>query len=279
MRQEEKINRMQREKETDKKHLTNLIGITCICLFIGGGIGFSSVLAREWIIANMDSRDGAFQTIFGLIALGVCVLGTVFLIAAALYNFSQAKKLSVSWDGEDEAVMDAIDNRQNIALLWNNLLMIFSFFSFALLIGVSGIFGFPGSAGTNLSELSMISIISLLGGFPILFAGIIAYTAIYKSVVDLQKKLNPEKQGSIFDFRFNKKWEASSDEAEKQAMYKASYKAYQAANMTCLVVWMITIFAQIIINAGVFPVVCVCAIWFVLNVTYSITVIQQGRRR
>jgi hypothetical protein len=103
------------------------------------------------------------------------------------------------------------------------------------------------------------------------------YIIISKVTVDLEKKLNPEKQGSVFDMRFAKKWEASCDEAQKQIMCKSAYAAFQAANMTCLILWWIAVVIQIFANTGGFPVTCICAIWLVLNVTYSRTAMKLQR--
>lgn len=281
MTQVTKIERIQHEKESDRKYFTRLIAIICICIVAGGGIGFYSVIARALINANANAgiMNETFQSYAGLITLAISVAGTALIITAAFYHFSRAKKLSLTWDGDDELIIDAIERRLNIALLWNNLLMIYSFLFFALVIYTSGIIDLAERIAQNPANLEMLQVIAFLGSFPTLLAGIIFNLVIYKCVVDLRKKLSPEKQGSIFDFRFDKKWEASCDEAEKQAMYKAAYKAFQATNMTCIVVWLIALLAQIIVQTGVFPVVCVCTIWMVLNVSYSMTAMKQGRQK
>ena len=57
-------------------------------------------------------------------------------------------------------------------------------------------------------------------------------------------------------------------------MYKSAYAAFQVANMSCLVIWAIVVFIQFFLHTGVFPVICICAIWLVLNVTYSRTAMK-----
>jgi Protein of unknown function (DUF3169) len=281
MTQVTKIERIRHEKESDRKYFTRLIAIICICLVAGGGIGFYSVIARALIKANANAgiMNETFQSYAGLITLAISVVGTILIVTAAFYHYSRAKKLSLSWDGDDEVIVDAIEGRLNIAMFWNNLLMIYSFLFFALVFHTSGIIDLAERIAQNPANLEMLRVISFLGSFPTLLAGIIFNLVVYKCVVDLRKKLSPEKQGSIFDFRFDKKWEASCDEAEKQAMYKAAYKAFQATNMTCIVIWLIAFLAQIVMQTGVFPIVCVCAIWLVLNVSYSITAMKQAKRK
>lgn len=279
MTQVEKTNRVQREKDSDKMHLKRLLVMVCLCAAAGGVIGFFLMFARDWISENIGIKDEAVQSYLGLISLAVYFAGTVFLFAMAFFQYSRAKKLAVSWNGEDEAVMDAIEKKQNLAMLWNNMLMIFFHLFFALVIGVSGIFELARTIGTGIPELSMLRIIAFLGSVPTLFMGVILYIVIYKCVFDLQKKLNPEKQGSVYDFQFDKKWEESCDEAQKQMMYKAGYKAFRAGNMSCLGFWLISVFGLIFFQTGVFPVVCICAIWLVLNISYSRSVIQRERHK
>lgn len=228
---------------------------------------------------NNGQGDGTFQSIFGLIFLGVFMIGLILLIGISLYNYSKAKKMSMSWNNEDEEVMDAIDKRQNKAMLWNNILMVYSFLFFALSISASGLLELSERTGEVLPELSMFRIISFFGSLLIFIVSIVFYIVIYKRVVDLQKRLSPEKQGSIFDFQFFKKWEASSDEAQKQTMYKAGYRAFRAANLASVCIWLIAFLAQMFFGTGVFPVVCICFVWLVLNVSYSLSVMSIKRQK
>ncbi|NLT11260.1 MAG: DUF3169 family protein [Clostridiaceae bacterium] len=86
---------------------------------------------------------------------------------------------------------------------------------------------------------------------------------------------NPEKQGSVLDLQFFRKWESSSDEAQKQLMYKAGYRAFCTANLASVCIWTIALLAQLFFGTGVFPVVCICAVWLALNASYSISVMSM----
>lgn len=281
MTQEEKINKLQNAKETDRKYSRRLL-IICIGVAI---LSISAVFVTQILrfaistAVSSNQGDGTFQSIFGLIFLGVFITGLLLLIGISLYNYSKAKKMNDSWNGEDEEVMDEIEKRQNLALLWNSILMVYSFLFFPLSISASGLFEIAESTGDGLPALSMLRIISAFGTILTFAASIIFYTVIYKRVVDLQKRLNPEKQGSIFDFQFLKKWEASSDEAQKQMMYKAGYRAYRTTNVACVFIWLITFYAQMFFDTGVFPVVCICFVWLVLNVSYSLSVMSIKRKK
>lgn len=265
------IEKKQRGKESDKKYFGKFIVMILISLFIGGFFGFFSMGFRDWILANVHIEEEveALRNVMGLIVLGIDAAGILFLSIVALYNYARAKKMSGTWDGEDEAVIDAIDRKLDIALLWNSLLMVFTLLFFALTIHASGILEQSEQIAKKVVYLNMWPILAFFGGCVVLLVGIALNIIISKVTVDLRKHLNPEKQGSVFDMKFDRKWEASSDEAERQIMYKAAYTAFRAANMACLILWTIAVVIQMFVHTGVFPVVCICAIWLVLNVTYS----------
>ncbi len=61
-----------------------------------------------------------------------------------------------------------------------------------------------------------------------------------KGIVDIEKKLNPEKQGNVFDFKFNEVWLSCCDEAQKLMTYQAAYKAFMDTNITCIVLYILT---------------------------------------
>jgi hypothetical protein len=281
MTQEEKTNKMQNAKRTDRKYLIRFLLICMGTAILGANVGLGLLIVSSiyFYEKNNGQGDGTFQSIFGLIFLGVFMIGLILLIGISLYNYSKAKKMSMSWNNEDEEVMDAIDKRQNKAKLWNNILMVYSFLFFALSISASGLLELSERTGEVLPELSMFRIISFFGSLLIFIVSIVFYIVIYKRVVDLQKRLSPEKQGSIFDFQFFKKWEASSDEAQKQTMYKAGYRAFRAANLASVCIWLIAFLAQMFFGTGVFPVVCICFVWLVLNVSYSLSVMSIKRQK
>lgn len=265
------IGKKQRGKESEKKYFSKFIVMILISLFIGGFFGFFSMGFRDWILANVHIGEEveALRDYSGLIVLGVYIAGILFLSIVALYNYARAKKMSGTWDGEDETVIDAIERKLDIALLWNSLLMVFTLLFFALTIHASGILEQSEHVSRKIVYLNMWPILAFFGGCVALLVGIALNIIISKVTVDLRKHLNPEKQGSVFDMKFDKKWEASSDEAERQIMYKAAYTAFRTTNMACLILWTIAVVIQMFVNTGVFPVICICAIWLVLNVAYS----------
>ena len=100
-----------------------------------------------------------------------------------------------------------------------------------------------------------------------------------RKIIDFLKEMNPEKKGSIYDVKFSKKWEESCDEAEKLAIYKCGYKAYNSVNTACIVLWLFCFIGSSIWNFGIMPVAMVSIIWFVLITSYTLESYKISKRK
>ena len=109
-----------------------------------------------------------------------------------------------------------------------------------------------------------------------MFIFIFTVFSFQKKAVNLEKMLNPEKKGSIYDFRFQKKWYENLDELEKRQVGIASYKAYRIVNMTCLVMMIVTIFLGMIVKITILPIFIIGALWLVQILSFSIESIKNN---
>ena len=90
----------------------------------------------------------------------------------------------------------------------------------------------------------------------------------------------PEKQGSVYDLRFKKKWLESCDEAEQRQIGQAAYKAFNVVNGACGLLWVLLILLSYAFHFSVqLPVFLVCLLWLLLSVTYTLECIRLGRRK
>ena len=107
-----------------------------------------------------------------------------------------------------------------------------------------------------------------------------AMTVAQQKVVDQVRRMNPEKQGSVYDVHFNKKWLASCDEAEQKQIGQAAYKAYHTVDVACPFLWMTMVLLNYAFDFGLLmPAFTVCLLWLLLNVTYSLEAIRLSRRK
>lgn len=246
-------------KKSEKKIFLKFIIILVLCFFAGIGI---AKITNYFSIDELPYHESVkgFLSIFERVAPVVFVALNIIAFVVSLFLYFRTKKLAGTWDGEDETVIDLVETRLNYPLSIANIMMICNMVFFPGIIQIVEFTEFGEAYEHILFPVTMITF--LLG-----YAWIVI---IQKLVVDLEKKLNPEKRGSVFDTKFQKEWEASCDEAQKQVIYRAGYKAFQAGNMACMILWLIALICQFELHTGIFPVICICTIWMVLTVSYTV---------
>ena len=179
-------------------------------------------------------------------------LGLIFWL------YRSAKKLCAAWDGEDERTMEQAEEKLSWALLVTSVQIVLDMFFFAAAV-----------AADNMTTLI---------GVVCFILSVAAMTVAQQKVVDQVRRMNPEKQGSVYDVHFNKKWLASCDEAEQRQIGQAAYKAYHTVNMACPLLWMVLVLLHYAFGFGLLmPAFMVCLLWLLLNVTYSLEAIRLGR--
>ena len=182
----------------------------------------------------------------------------------ALLQYRRAKALFVSWDGEDEATMDRAEECLSWSLLWVALDQVLSFFFVAV--------GFW--ALDQAPDYPVWAAAQFLLSF---MASLAAMIVLQQKAVDLVKRMNPEKQGSVYDLKFQKKWLASCDENEQRQIGQAAMKSFTAVTITCIFSWAALVLLRIPFDIGVLPFFLVALIWGVSQVTYCLEAIRLGR--
>lgn len=97
--------------------------------------------------------------------------------------------------------------------------------------------------------------------------------------LDMEKKLNPEKQGNILDMKFRKVWMDSCDEAERMIAYKSGYKAFLSTNTACIILIVIAFIGAFAFSTGISALVFVFIIWFVNNFSYMLRALRLEKRK
>ena len=177
------------------------------CAGLASGI-LGGLNAEEWVSVRLPAALGAVAPwgipVTSAILLGVC-----------LGQYRAAKKLCDSWDGEDETAPDQADQRLNIVLLCSSLAMILDF----LFLGM-GVLYTEGVATAAVTVAEMLVSCALV-------------VLAQQKTVDLTRRMNPEKQVSAYDSKFQEKWYEVCDEAERAQIGRASYRAFRAVNRFC----------------------------------------------
>lgn len=252
--------KMKNKKDTPKKDEWMLAKFI-IGLVISVCLGFVAGIVTTILKENVGEIDK--QEIIRIMAMVVPIIFGIFdvvLIIVSMVVYFSNVKLAKSWDGEDEEVIERIEARQNIPMTLSSVLMIGGMFLFSLCAWL-------------IDKQNMPLVIIKGGRLWIVLAleavSIIGTIIIQSKVVGLEKKLNPEKKGNIFDPGFLKDWEKSSDEAEMLIQYKGGYKAFLAGNMVCMGLWLVSFMGMLMFDTGLMAVFCVCAIWLAMMMIYA----------
>ena len=235
-----------------------LVGI--LLAGIGGGVlGFCAAMVNGGNLSE-NVRTALNTALTAVAPWGTPVTSVLFLgIGWILYG--QARGLYKAWDGEEEDSIDAAEQKLSWALLMSALAMLADFFFLSVLV----IYDVGGLLPT----------LAHLGIFLVSVAVIVV---LQQKIVDLEKRVNPEKRGSVYDFKFQKKWMDSCDESEQRQIGQASYKAYQAVTHVCLWTWVALLIIHYAFDTGLLPMVPVLVIFGVMQITYTLECIRLSRK-
>lgn len=245
--------------------------VMLLCGIIGGIMGILVLNAAEAISKTSQTFE-SFMTA-NIITIGIIVpvtmaVLTVTVCMKSIYDVIKNKKNIAGFiAADDDESLEQIDRRFSYDTWMINGAMILNYFLFAVMIFADENFGQEG-----LPRISLYTVIVFL-------VLIVAIIVVQQRLVDCARLLNPEKKGSVYDLKFNEKWEESCDEVEKLIMYKACHKAFHVVNITCIVLWMIFVVLGLATGSGFLAVVCVSIIWAALTCTYYYYAIKYSRSK
>lgn len=251
-------------KKANLKALPKFILIMVASLILGGVVGY--LAAR----CGLDALSGSLKAagdVFGIrVAPWLMLAVAVIMPVISIPLYRRAKKLLGTWDGEDEAVSDAIDGLLAIVIWITGAALIVSYFLIAA--SYSG-----GFAMFHSAEKTVPLFVSMGAFIGIMIEAVL----IQQKCVDAAKKTNPEKTASVYDVNFHKKWMDSCDEAEKLVIGKCAFKAYCATNTACTLLAIVLAISALIFGIGFLPSLVVCAVWIINHTVYCMEALKYGK--
>ena len=253
-------------RQEDSRKLPLFILVLIIAGILGGAIGGMLMIGRDTVNAYflaLTSDTLSFGTVFGGLfvfagILFLIIIGVTFAKAQRLY--ADKEHLENNWDELEKTIGRVLTETSACFIV---LYTLYGCTVYNLAGNMMDTFktksGLPGPFIYVLAAATVCMFIFVFSVF-----------SFQKRAVNLEKMLNPEKKGSIYDFRFQKKWYENLDELEKRQVGIASYKAYRIVNMTCLVMMIVTIFLGMIVKITVLPIFIIGALWLVQILSFSL---------
>ena len=242
-------------RQANRKALPKFLLMMLGGVVLGAVIGFTSLVGLDLLGANnvADALAGLGTGLAKAAPWLLVVCGAVELIAGLILH-QKARGIIRSWDGEDETVSDRAEKPLNLALWISSMAMIAGFFLM--------------TAAYSAGMASKSDAFGMLGGIAAFVAVLVITIVLQQRLVDLAKQLYPEKKASVYDTKFQKKWFAQCDEAERAQIGECAYHAYNAANRTCMGLWLVFTLTALFLDTGILPVLTVCVIWAVSQTVY-----------
>ena len=254
----------QYEKKSKKKFAI----ITATCLIGGMILGFVSAIGAG-ILKELFAGT-AKDILSKLPTLQIFVFPLIMLIFVIICTliiniFTEKGKQQIStWDGEDDDHIKIADTYLSKALLISSIQLIVIQILFGIIT-----YNLMKNIQSNKKDTIMIFIaigIYLISLF---------YTTIQQNrLISLVKQYSPEKQGSIYDTKFQKVWISTCDEGELHMIYKATYQTYRLMANVFSVSLTVAIIVGMFFPIGMLCAVIIGLLWLVQTCCYSITCIK-----
>lgn len=238
------------QKENRKNWLKFAVTLV-VCALGGAVLGYGAAWFSDNV--SLDALADSAGRVAGACAPFAVLAAALFLIPAVIC-LRRGQALFARWDGEEEETPELADSIPSWSLLWLTAAQLGGF----LLFGVAA----------SLEPLGYADPLALLPAVGEMLLLTLTIIALQRRVVDLTRRFNPEKQGSVYDLKFRQKWLASCDEAERQRIGQAAYTSYTVTSYSCLFVWVVLVVLNILVPIGPLPIIAVFIPWALGQFTY-----------
>lgn len=220
------------------------------CFLIGNVVGFFGFSAGGDGLQLGDLLPQLFRE--RAVAIEICIAAASLVFTVLMIRYRAIMKRlyrSLSPDGEDDKTLNEMDKTISkagivMALVTPAELVFMSVLLYLLDLDIQ--------AGSE-QAWSPLWVVGFSAAFLVCCAGSILTFFLYRSMVELLKKVNPEKKGEVMDLFFHRQWEASSDEAQKLIIYESGYRGYIAMVFASYIMEVLAFVSLLLFDTGILP--------------------------
>lgn len=254
-----KNDKKQENLQEDKRALVKFVLLMVAAMFLGGaaGVGMTalrmSTSGKDW--AGGLEEFGKYFCVGGIYFVSAVTL----IVTAVLYR--QSRRLYRCCQEEEEELLTQIERKLSYGIWLSGLCLILCYGLFAvgayLLVFQEKVF--------EGGEMDVFSFLLILSGFLI---SIVISIVSQRALVNLEKELNPEKSGSVFDTKFQTKWLETCDEGERLIIYKSAYQSYRVMNRAYSIAFIVSMAGMACLKMDFWPALFVTALWAIQSTVY-----------
>lgn len=256
--------KQQENRKEDKKALGKFAAMLALAFVIGLGVGLGSAFFKA-MLTDSAIKETIVNVLQSMAIYGGYVFTTVLLIASVVLH-KKSRQEYIAWDEEDEDVLAEIETKISYVNWFANLIMYGSYFFFSAGVWAADIL----DAKCALEQDETGFWLALGAVFLHMAYALVAACLIQQKAVNLTKEINPEKKGSIYDMKFQDKWLANCDEAERFAVYKCSFQTFKTMQITGLILWVLCLVGQMVFGTGAFATIIVTIYMIIQTSVYSV---------
>ena len=226
--------------------------VLIICGLIGGIMGAGAV-SNEFSVRNLGEQVNQL-----LASLGPWWFAPGLLLLSASTWFYIRGRWLLPQAKEDDEVFPRVNLTLGRAMFLANLSTVFMFLAMAM--------SYSASWGIGWSVL-------------LLVVHLVRVMTMSARIVAATKQIFPEKQGNVFDFKFQQDWYESCDEAERQQTAQCSYQSFKVmTTIFPIVMAVLALLATIDLVAPTYSLL-VGALWLVQQFVYNYTALKLDKAR
>lgn len=256
--------KQQENQIQDKKALKKFLLMLLCGVMVGFAAGVGSGMLGGAI--KGDGLRNIWQKLVRLFSVYGAYVYTTVLVILSRFFYKKARTLFQTWEEDDEETMNEIDKRVSYVTWFSQLILYGSYFFLAVGTWAADLTHVKAALGTQGNSFWI--------AFPaVILHMVYAFAAgciIQQKAVNLEKEINPEKQGSVYDRKFQDKWLDSCDEAERYTIYRCSFKTFKVMQNVGIFLWLICLIGQISFGTGVFATVMVTVYLIVQTSVYCL---------
>lgn len=249
-------------KQEDKKHFGKYIIFMVVYLLVGGVCGYFGAYFRDVVIeGNVD----VWRNLGDIQLAAVPVFQYVFLIFVPVYlilcyvYYAKCKKQMLALNRESEEEIERFEARLSRAMIIVSLGNTIS----TLLYGIA-LYCLPRTMDEP--DAPIITKVVLILVF--ILGMSIGNAYFINKLVNMEKEINPEKAGSTFDLKFQKKWIESCDEAERLMIYNVCYNVFRKMQVIYSVTATVLCLIGVLFEIGYMPFIAVTLLYLVQEIIY-----------
>lgn len=254
-----------KNKKEDKKALLPFVLIVFVSTIVGALFGFFSARIKEIDAEIILNAVRGALVVSSPYVLALCILVTICFGFAAFFRCRREYRQGVLTLSEDELadLQDKIEYRLNRPIVIASVVTLIEFFEMSVVL-------------ICMEKGNLFWMVVTTAEYVL---SLVLSVVLNQKIVNFEKEMNPEKQGSVFRMDFQKTWVNSCDEAEKSTIYEAAYFSYMVSNTVSVFLWVILTFAGFALDLGILPSAVVVLLWGIQVCSYCYKVIKTEKKR